>query len=118
MARGIARRRFGKLRLKYKRDIYLRVKENKAFGMMIIETYTAKQHRVHIMKIWELLGTRFPEASKAYNYELFGKHLSGIDEMGRSLYFSAKDLWDKYNYKLPECLMMGDALAAAYQAMK
>lgn len=49
------KRKYRPIRKEFKKDILEATKNNRAFAMMIIETYTASQHRTHIMKVWELL---------------------------------------------------------------
>ncbi|WHY76253.1 hypothetical protein QNH20_19305 [Neobacillus sp. WH10] len=106
------------IRKEFKADLTKIIQHNRAFGMMVISTYTASQHRTHIMKVWELLGFNHPEAYKDYCDKLFGKHLTGRDEIMRSIYFVDKELYNKYIYKIPEAYAMGDALAVAYRVMR
>lgn len=112
------KRKYRPIRQEFKKDILEVTKNNRAFAMMIIETYTASQHRTHIMKVWELLGIHHREAYKDYCDKLMGKHLTGRDEIMRSIYFADKVLYNKYHRKLPECYAMGDALGIAYKALK
>ncbi|PES56007.1 hypothetical protein [Bacillus thuringiensis] len=112
------KRKYKPIRQEFKKDILEVAKSNRAFAMMIVETYTASQHRTHIMKVWELLGFHHEEAYKDYCDKLMGKHLSGRDEIMRSIYFADKELYEKYIYKIPECYAMGDALAIAYRVLK
>lgn len=112
------KRKYRPIRQKFKKDILEVAKDNRAFAMMIIETYTASQHRTHIMKIWSLLGHHHKEAHQDYCDKLMGKHLTGRDEIMRSIYFADKELYDKYHRKLPECYAMGDALGIAYKILK
>ncbi|MBJ7935567.1 hypothetical protein FNE59_20400 [Bacillus thuringiensis] len=112
------KRKYRPLRQEFKKDILEVAKNNRAFAMMIVETYTASQHRTHIMKVWELLGFHHQEAYKDYCDKLMGKHLSGRDEIMRSICFADKELYEKYIYKIPECYAMGDALAVAYRVLK
>ncbi|MEX3623547.1 hypothetical protein [Viridibacillus arvi] len=91
--------------------------ENKALAMLMIETYTAWQHRGHILKVWELLGFHHVEAYKDYCDKLMGKHLTGREDIWRSLYFADyKDLYE-FRYKIPEKFAMGDALGVAYKVL-
>ncbi|MGN5650310.1 hypothetical protein [Bacillus sp. Brlt_9] len=106
------------IRGEFKRDIYEVAKENRAFAMMIVETYIASQHRRHIGDIWELLGLNYPAAYKDYNDRISGKHLTGENNIMRSLYFSDQVLHKKYFGRIPECFAMGDALAVAYKILK
>ncbi|MEB9509442.1 hypothetical protein P4I89_08020 [Bacillus cereus] len=112
------KRKYRPIRQEFKKDILEVAKNNRAFAMMIIETYTASQHRTHIMKVWELLGFHHQEAYKDYCDKLMGKHLSGRDEIMRSIYFSNRELYEKYIYKIPERYAMGDALTVAYRVLK
>lgn len=111
-------KKYKDLRKEFKKDIYEIAKNNSAFAMLIIETYVASQHRKHIMQVWALLGFNHKEAYKDYCDKLMGKHLTGRDEIFRSIYFVDKEIYNKYIYKIPECYAMGDALAVAYKVLK
>ncbi|MFD2330648.1 hypothetical protein ACFSR7_15455 [Cohnella sp. GCM10020058] len=111
------RRRFYKVRREFKHDLYAKAEHNPAMAVMIIKTYAASQHRSHIMNVWWLL--RNHRAAQAdYNENLFGKHLTGRDEIMNSLYFAEPELYHKYSRKLPEAYAMGDALAVAYSILR
>ena len=118
MARKRIKQKFRDIRKSFKQDLYKKVEGNRAFGMMIISTYTASQHRKHIYQVWELLGFNHQEAYKDYCDQLGGKMLTGTDEIMRSLYFADIELYEKYVGKIPECYAMGDALAVAYAVLK
>ncbi|MED2737730.1 hypothetical protein [Bacillus toyonensis] len=106
------------IRGEFKQDLYKAAKDNRAFAMMIVETYVASQHRKHIGDIWELLGLYHQDAYKAYNDKISGKHLTGENNIMRSLFFTDKELHNKYFGKIPECFAMGDALAVAYRILQ
>jgi len=89
-------------------------KKNTAIPILIMETYAAAQHREHISEIWWLLKNH-PEAKQEYNEKLFGKHLTGRNEILRSLHFVDKEFYKKYIYKIPENIAMGKAIAVAYR---
>lgn len=112
------KRKYKKVRTEFRKDLLEKAKENKALAMLIIETYTAWQHRSHIMKIWELLGFNHREAYQDYCDKLMGKHLTGRDDIWRSLYFCEKELYDKYRMQIPEVYAMGDALGIAYRVLR
>lgn len=112
------KRKYKTIRREFNRDLNARVSQNRALATMIIKTYTASQHRRHIMKIWELLGFHHKEAYKDYCDKLGRKHLCGRDELMHSLYFAEKDLYDKYVRKIPERYAMGEALGVAYRALR
>ncbi|MDE8676479.1 hypothetical protein [Priestia aryabhattai] len=117
MSRTI-KRRYKQTRQEFKRDLYEVVKDNRAFAMLIIETYAAQKHKYHIMKVWELLGFYHKEAYRDYCDKLMGKHLTGRHEIMRSLYFADKNLHEKYWRRIPERYAMGDALGIAYRVLK
>lgn len=58
------------------------------------------------------------EFASEYNENLFGKMLTDRDEIMRSLYFSDREIYDKYVWKIPEAFAMGDALAVAYKVLR
>jgi hypothetical protein len=116
---NIIKRRYEKLRKEFKRDIYEKVKDNPAFAMLIVQTFRAKKHRNHITAVWSLLGHNHKEAYRDYSVKLFGKHLTGSDEIMHSLYFADREIHQKYvSKKIPECFLMGDALAIAYYVLR
>ncbi|MBG9517834.1 hypothetical protein ABE49_03390 [Bacillus thuringiensis] len=112
------KRKYRSIRQEFKKDILEVAKNNRAFAVMIIETYAASMHKTHITKVWELLGFHHPEAYKDYCDKLMGSTLCGRHEIMRSIYFVDKELYEKYYGKLPECYAMGDALGIAYKALK
>ncbi|MBY0597712.1 hypothetical protein [Bacillus bingmayongensis] len=112
------KRKYRQVRQEFKKDILEVAKNNRAFAMMIIETYTASQHRTHILRIWSLLGKHHREAHQDYCDKLIGQHLTGRDEIMRSIYFADKELHDKYRHKIPESYAMGDALGIAYKVLR
>jgi len=112
------KRRYKQVRKEFKADIANIVESNSAFGMMIVSTYTANQHKRHITQIWALLGHHHKEAHRDYCDKLMGKHLTGTSGIMKSIYFAERSLYDKYVSKLPEVYAMGDALAVAYRVLK
>lgn len=70
------KRKYRKVRQEFKRDLFEKVKDNRAFAMLIIETYAASRHREHITEIWELLGFHYREAYTEYCNKLAGKALT------------------------------------------
>ena len=113
------RRKYRTPRNQFKNDLYARCENNRALAMLIVQTYTAWHHRRHITKIWGMFRNPDYEAfRKDYSENLMGKHLSGRDDIWRSLYFAEKDLCDKYKYLIPETLAMGDALSVAYSVLE
>ncbi len=75
------KRKYKTVRAEFKKELLIAMTENKALAMLTVETYTAWQHRKHIMKVWELLGFHHREAYKDYCDKLMGKHLTGRDEI-------------------------------------
>lgn len=114
----IVKRKYKQVRKEFKKDMYEIARDNRAFIMMIIETYTASKHNTHIMKIWELLGFNHREAYKDYCSKLMDKHLTGRSEIMRSLCFVDKTLYEKYVNRIPERYAMGEALGVAYKFLK
>lgn len=113
------KRKYKKERAAFKKELLEKCKENKALAMLIIETYTAWHHRRHIVKIWAMFrNPEYKEFQSDYNQNLMGKHLSGRDDIWRSLYFAERDLHDKYRGLIPEVYAMGDALGIAYRVLR
>jgi hypothetical protein len=90
---------------------------NNGIAMAIIKTYSAYKHRAHIHAFWYLL-RNYKDAHKEYNEKLFGKMLCGEDEIYNTLYFIDKNLVNKYRYKVPERLALGDAYNIALTFLK
>lgn len=120
--RNIVKRRNPKIRQirnDFKNELYKEMEFNKGLAIAIINTYTSWQHRKHILKIWELLGFNHKEAYKDYCDKLLGKHLTGREDIWKTLYFGGcKDLRIKYLRRIPEVCAMGDALGVAYKVLK
>lgn len=115
----IIKRKFKQVRAEFKEELYQAAKDNRALAMLMLQTFTANHHRTHIMKIWELLGFHHREAYRDYCEKLAGKHLTGRDEVWKSLHFAGYDeLRLKYIRKIPEVFAMGDAVAVAYRVLK
>lgn len=113
------KRKYKKARVEFKKELLEKCKNNKALAMLIVETYTAWHHRRHIMKIWAMFrNPNYREFQRDYNENLMGKHLSGRDDIWRSLYFTERELHDKYKYLIPEVYAMGDALCIAYRVLR
>jgi hypothetical protein len=112
------KRKYKKVRVEFKKDLYHHFHKNPALAMLAIETYVAWHHKRHITLIWGMF--RHPEFEnfrRAYDKELFGKHLTGSSNIWKSLYFSDRELHDKYRRKIPEMFAMGDALGVAYRVL-
>lgn len=117
--RNRGRRKFRQIRNEFKKDLYLAMKENKALPMLVLETYTAWQHRKHIGKIWAMFrNPDYVAFQEDYMKNLMGKHICGTDEMFRSLYFGEKELYDKYHRLIPGMAALGDALSVAFAVLK
>lgn len=115
----IIKRKYKKARVAFKKELLVKCRENKALAMLMIETYTAWHHRRHITKTWSMfLNPEYKAFVDAYNKELFGKHLSGRDDIWKSLYFADRELHDKYRSLIPERFAMGDALGIAYRTLR
>ena len=115
----IIKRKYKQTRVEFKKELLEKCKENKALAMLIIETYTAWHHRRHIMKIWEMFrNPEYRDFQLDYNKSLMGKHLTGRDDIWRSLYFTERELHDKYKHLIPEVYAMGDALGVPYRALE
>lgn len=113
------KRKYRQARREFKRDLFTAEKENHALAMLMVETYTAKQHRTHIMQIWSLLGHHHPEAYRNYCKKLMGKTITGRNEVWKSLHFAGyQELREKYMHKIPHACAMGDALAVAYRVLE
>lgn len=112
------RRKYRKLRYEFKKELFKSFRENKALAMLVIETYTSWQHRWHIMQIWGMLrNPEFKNFHKAYTEQLFGKHLTGRNDIWRSFYFAGYQNLYEYRKKIPEKMAMGDALGVAYRVL-
>lgn len=111
------KRKWKNIRKEFKADIFKECTENRSFAMMIVETYVASQMRSHIMEIWSLLGRNHKEAYKDYCDNLMGKSLTGRSEVLRSIYFSNKELYQKYFREIPEAFAMGDAYGIALRVI-
>lgn len=114
----IIKRKWKSIRNEFRRDMNLKCSSDKAFAMMVFETYCASQHRTHITKIWSLLGHNHREAYKDYCDKLMGQTLTGRDEIVRNLYFVDNVLYEKYAFKIPECYAMGEALGEALKVLR
>ena len=110
MARSIAKRKYKKIRKEFKVDMTEALKNNRALGMAILNTYIADKHRTHIHKIWYLLGTQHKDAWKGYRDSgLSGKMLCGDENLYDTLYFSGyKEIRNRYYRKLPEKIAFGE----------
>jgi hypothetical protein len=118
--RNVIRRKYNgyrDIRKQFKSDIYNLAKNNKAFVMLIIETYSAMKHRKHIHKMWAMM-RKYHAFRIAYNRELMGQMLTGKDEIYNCLGYIEPELYKKYRMKLPECFAMGDSLAIAYRVIR
>jgi len=111
------KRKWKAVRQEFKRDMLITCMANKAFAMMIVETYVASKSRKHIMEIWSLLGRNHKEAYGDYCDKLMGKSLTGRNEIIRNLYFCNRELYDKYFRKIPECYAMGEAYGVALKVL-
>jgi len=115
----IFKRRYKQSRIEFKKDLLKKCKENKALAMLLVETYAAWHHRRHIGKIWAMFRNQeYRKFQLDYNKNLFGKHLSGSNDIWHSLYFADKELRDKYIRLVPETYAMGDALGVAYKVLR
>ncbi|MFF2532391.1 hypothetical protein ACFVS2_26115 [Brevibacillus sp. NPDC058079] len=113
------KRKYRLVRKEFRRELFEIAKENHTLAMLIFQTYVASQHRTHITKIWDLLGFHHKEAYKDYCDKLFGKYLSGTNDLWKSLHFAGyKEIREKFIRKIPEKCAMGDALAVAYKVLK
>lgn len=113
------KRKYRKERQQFRKDLKIQCDQNAALAMLIIRTYRAEHHFRHITKIWSMFrDPSFHNFHQAYNERLFGKVLTGQDDIWHSLYFAEKELYDRYNSKIPSCYAMGDALGVAYKSLK
>lgn len=110
MARSYARRKYKQIRKEFKCDMRKALKENRALGMAILNTYIADKHRTHIHKMWHLLGTQYKDAWKGYcKSGLSGKMLCGDENLYDTLYFSGyEEIRNKYHRNLPERIAFGE----------
>ena len=113
------KRKYRKARQQFRKELKSKCESNRALAMLIFETYRAQHHRRHIFKIWAMFkNPEFHNFRQAYNKELFGKVLTGSDDIWHSLYFADKELYDKYSRLIPEKFAMGDAFGVARKVLK
>lgn len=115
--RSRLRRKYRSIRKEFKEDLYKIARNNSAVGILIVETYVARQQRTHIGEIWRLMQD-YPAFKKAYKERLSGKSMCGEDEILRSMYFVDEMFYKKYIMKMPRDVAMGDALAIAYRIQR
>lgn len=112
------KRKYRNARNEFKNQLYQRCKKNKTLAALLVQTYVSWQHRKHILEIWSMFRNPEYEAFRRdYSENLMGKHLTGREDIWKSLYFSERDLYEKYQYLIPVTYAMGDAVSVAYAAM-
>lgn len=113
------KKKYKYIRREFRAELYQEMKLNRSLAVLTVTTYAAYKHRMHIAKIWELLGNgRYPAANRAYNKKLFGKHLCGDENIFKSFYLANPYLHGKFFNKIPKRIALGDALNVAYQILK
>ena len=110
MARAIIKRRYGKLRKEFKKDMKEILQRDRSLAMGIILTRIADKHRTQIQESWYILGTKHYHVYRDEDLrKLRGKMLCGSEDIYKTLYFSGyKDLRNKYYMKLPDRLALGE----------
>lgn len=112
------KRQYRKTRSRFTYAVKMRVRENPALGMLILETRAAWHHRRHIGQIWAMFrNPAYKDFRDDYSRHLFGKSLTGRSDIWRSLRVGAPDLFDTYYGKIPERFAMGDAYGAALREL-
>lgn len=113
------KRKYRKVRQQFKRELKIKCEHNRALAMLIYETYRAQHHYRHITQIWSMFrNPEFHNFRQAYTKELFGKVLSGSDDIWYSLYFAERELYDKFNGLIPQSFAMGDAFGIALKVLR
>lgn len=107
--------KFRKIVKQFKKDLYKIM--TPALAIAIKMTYAAYKHRKHIHAIWGL-SINYPDFKKAYNNELFGKHLCGDETFFNMIYFIEKTIWDKYYREVPPLLALGKAWGMALNFLR
>ncbi len=113
-SRRSLKRRYKKARAEFREELREILKNDRALGMAIFLTYVSEKRRIHITKVWYILGTRHKEAYKDYCKELMGSNLCVSDDIFKTLHFSGyQELSKKYIRLMPECFAMGEAFGLA-----
>lgn len=103
-------------RAEFKKLLLEEMSVNTALAMAIITTYSSYKHKRHIYRIWNFLAKNYHEAFVGYQESLLGKHLSGNDTIWKTLrHGGCEALVQAYYSKIPETIVMGDALTMAYK---
>ncbi|WP_339259550.1 hypothetical protein MKZ12_07170 [Paenibacillus sp. FSL R5-0713] len=109
--------KYRKIRSQFSHDLLKAMQANAALAMLCIVTYEASKHRSHIMKIWSM-SINHPSFQEEYKAKLIGKHLTGDNEIFRSLHFALPELASKYRWKIPRDMALGDAYGVALSVLR
>ncbi|CAM3374797.1 hypothetical protein HP548_00635 [Paenibacillus taichungensis] len=108
--------KYRKIRNQFSRELREAMQTNAALAMLCIVTYEASKHRTHIMKIWSM-SINHPSFQEEYKAKLIGKHLTGENDIFRSLIFTVPEIAIKYRWKIPRDMALGDAYGVALSAL-
>ena len=120
----IHKRRYKTTRNAFKQDLYDAWQHNHALAMLVLNTYAAWHNRRHIFRIYQQagpggeIGTKHPGIWKEFSSVVVGKQLTGRVDIFHALYFSERELYDKYHRRIPETYAMGDAVNVAYRVLR
>jgi len=113
------KRKYRRIRGKFKQEMYTCFKENPALAVLAIETYTSWKNQCHIFEIWAMMRNKdFSNFKDAYVEKLMPTYITAQSDIFRSFYFSGyQNLYD-YLEKIPGKFAMGDAVSVAYQVLR
>lgn len=116
----ILKRKYAKDRASFRCELYEVMKEDLTLAMFIQQIYISYNDRRLLWKSFEILGFNHKEAYRSIcdaNIPL--RMMSGrYDEIFNNLYFVQRDIYDKYNRKIPERYALGDAYGVALRVFK
>lgn len=108
--------RYGENREAFKKAIKAKMLSNLSLAMLAISAWTAESHRIHIHKIWSLLGNKHRDAWEDYGDELVDEMLTGKDDFTHCLYFVDKELYTLAR-EIPDTYVSVDARDIAYEIL-
>lgn len=110
------KRKYRKLRTEFRRELIQEM--DPTFALLILKSYTAYQHRMHIWKIWDFLGHKHRDVWQEYCDTFMGEHLTGSDDVYKVLTWVKPDLYKKYYRLLPGMLMTSEMICVCYEEIR
>lgn len=116
----ILKRQYREDRKAFRQDLYEVMKDDMTLALLMQLVKIASKDKSLLYQVFEITGFNHPAAYREICNEGIPSKITcgSYDKVFRNLYFTHRELYDKYSDKIPEVYALGDAYSVALAVFK